>query len=285
MTAGLLHKVVEGKGEPIVLVHGSASDYRTWEKQMSHFAQDFQVLAYSRRFHWPNPKIPEGEDYSMALQVEDLKGFITHHGFSGVHLVGHSYGAFLSLLMALEEPRLIKTLTLAEPPVLTLCVSSKPKPPELLRLLFQKPALALSILKFGIKGIAPTEKALRNNQPEKAFGYFGKAVLGSSAFDNLSPARKEQALTNFIKMEFLGSGFLPLDKEAIRQVEFPVLLIAADKSPELFRLLIKELQLLIPHAQNALIRNASHNMHEENPFAFNREVERFIKMQAGQDSS
>lgn len=278
MAPGSFHKVVKGKGEPIVLVHGSASDYRTWEKQIPYFAQHFEVWAYSRRFHWPNPKISAGEDYSMAMHVQDLKGFITHHGLRGVHLIGHSYGAFLCLLLALQEPQFIKTLTLAEPPVLTLYVGSKPKPAELLRLLFLKPALALSILKFGIKGIAPTEKALRKNQPERAFQYFGKAVLGASTFDQLSPERKEQALANFMKMEFLGSGFLPLDKDAIKQIEYPVLLIASENSPELFRLLIKELQLLIPHAQNALIDNTSHNMHEENPVAFNREVERFLKL-------
>jgi pimeloyl-ACP methyl ester carboxylesterase len=278
MGPDLFHKVVEGKGEPMVLVHGSASDYRTWEKQIPYFARGYEVWAYSRRFHWPNPKISEGEDYSMARHVEDLRGFIDYYGLSSVHLIGHSYGAFLTLLLALREPQLIKTLTLAEPPVLTLYVSSKPKPAELLRLLFSKPSLARAILKFGIKGIAPTEKALRNNQPEKAFQYFGKAVLGVSTYDNLSPERKEQARVNFMKMEFLGSGFLPLDKSAIGRISIPVLLVSADKSPELFRLLINELQLLIPHAQSALIHNSSHNMHEEHPLVFNREVENFLKM-------
>lgn len=285
MNPGSLHKVVAGKGEPLVLVHGSASDYRSWENQIPALARHFEVWAYSRRFHWPNPGISEGEDYSMLRQVEDLSGFITHYGLNKVHLIGHSYGAFLSLLLALQDSKLIKSLTLAEPPTLTLYVSSKPKPLDLLRLFLSRPSLALAILKFGAKGIAPTEKALRNNKADLALEHFGKAVLGTSHFNRMSAERMEQARVNFMKMEFLGSGFLPLDKEAIRQVACPVLLISAAQSPAIFRLMIEELQQLLPNAQRVVIPDASHNMHEDNPLVFNREVLRFLKVQEGRGSS
>ncbi len=285
MDPGLFHKVVAGKGEPLVLVHGSASDYRSWENQIPFLARHFEVWAYSRRFHWPNPVIPGGEDYSMARQVEDLRGFIAHYELNRVHLIGHSYGAFLCLLLALQYPGLIKSLTLAEPPAITLYVSSKPKPLELFRLLFSRPSLALSILKFGAKGLGPTEKALRNNQPDLALEYFGKAVLGAANFNQLSRERKEQARVNFIRMEFLGSGLLPLDRKAISQLECPVLLISGARSTDIFRVLIKDLQQLIPTAQSVVIKDASHNMHEENPIDFNNEVLRFLKMQAGPAAS
>src|SRR6266498_1583759 len=43
--------VDEGSGTPVVLVHGSVSDYREWSKQMSQLARHYRVIAYSRRYH------------------------------------------------------------------------------------------------------------------------------------------------------------------------------------------------------------------------------------------
>jgi pimeloyl-ACP methyl ester carboxylesterase len=40
-----------GAGEPVVFVHGSASDYRTWHLQQEAFAERFRVITYSRRYH------------------------------------------------------------------------------------------------------------------------------------------------------------------------------------------------------------------------------------------
>ena len=62
-----------GSGTPIVLVHGSASDQRTWHLQQEAFAEHFRVISFSRRYHWPNESIPDGTDYSMDEQVRQVQ--------------------------------------------------------------------------------------------------------------------------------------------------------------------------------------------------------------------
>lgn len=89
-----------GEGEPLIFVHGSASDHRSWEFQKEAFAERFRVITYSRRYHWLNEPIPEEEEYSMDEQVEDLQALIRSLDATPAHLVGNSYGAFLSLLLA-----------------------------------------------------------------------------------------------------------------------------------------------------------------------------------------
>src|SRR5437867_10086817 len=66
-----------GKGEPVVLVHGTASDYRAWIADLAPLSTQCRVIAYSRRYHFPNKEGGEGSDYSLALHVRDLGGFIT----------------------------------------------------------------------------------------------------------------------------------------------------------------------------------------------------------------
>jgi pimeloyl-ACP methyl ester carboxylesterase len=272
-----LHTIEEGKGEPLIFVHGSASDYRTWEKQLPYFAGHFRTLVYSRRYHWPNPVILENEDYSMMQHIDDLKGLILQKAPVGVHLAGHSYGAFICLKLAMEHPGLVRTLTLAEPPVITIFVSNSPKPGELLKLLPLKPRLAIEIIKFGLEGVAPAKKAFEKGLPEKALEIFGNATLGKSAFQRLSPSRMEQARSNLFKMELMGSGFPQLDKEQIKNIRVPVMLISGDRSPLMFRLLLRELTKLISGADLKIISNASHIMHEDNSSQYNKVLMSFLK--------
>src|SRR5688572_13285774 len=127
-----------GGGDPVVLVHGSASDYRSWNAQMP-LSGRFRVISYSRRFHWPNEPIREGYDYSMTQHVADLGALLAALSAAPAHLVGHSYGAFVCLLLALREPHLVQTLVLAEPPVVTLFVSNQPTPLEIVKVLATRP--------------------------------------------------------------------------------------------------------------------------------------------------
>lgn len=273
------HYQEKGKGDCLVFVHGSASDYRTWENQIETFSDSYRCVSYSRRYHWPNKVIEKGQDYSMLQHVDDLESFLNFIGQIPVHLVGHSYGAFISLLLALRKPELIASLVLAEPPVLSLYVSDPPRPKELGRLFLTKPGLALAIIKFGLKGIAPALKAFRKNDREAALKSLGKAILGNKAFFRLTPERKEQARKNLIEAEIEGSGFPPLDRDRIRHIEIPSLLISAKNSPKIFHFLIKELQELLPNKTRVIIPDASHIMHEDNPEYYNSALQTFIKLQ------
>jgi pimeloyl-ACP methyl ester carboxylesterase len=55
------------------------------------------------RFRWPNETIREGVDYSMAEQLDDLRMVVDLLNASPAHLVGHSFGAFLSLFHRLND--------------------------------------------------------------------------------------------------------------------------------------------------------------------------------------
>lgn len=266
----------QGGGEPLVFVHGSASDYRTWQAQRDELAKSYRVITYSRRFHWPNEAIPDGADYSMAQQLDDLHAVVRLLGAVPAHLAGHSYGAFLALLLAIRAPGLVRSLVLAEPPVITLFVGNDPKPREILKLLATRPRTAVAIVKFGATGVAPARAAARRGDARAAMRIFGKAVLGAEAFRRLSPARLEQVDANAFGAEMLGSGFLPLQAGQIRDVRAPTLIVEGERSPNLFHRLNDVLAELLPHASRIGIEGASHIVHEDNPTAFNEAVRAFL---------
>ncbi len=266
-----------GGGDPVVFVHGSASDYRTWYLQQEAFAERFRVISYSRRYHWPNEPIPDGADYSMDEHVADLYALLHSLGASPAHLVGHSYGAFVCLLLAMREPQLVRTLVLAEPPAITLFVSNTPKPLELLKLLATRPRTAAAIIKLGAMGLGPAKAAAERGDMEKAMRLFGTAALGREAYGHLSETRKEQVRANLFKAEFLGSGFPPLEEEPLRGVRTPTLLMTGRSSPRAFHRLADRLEELLPQAERAEIPDASHIMHEDNAPAYNAAVLSFLE--------
>lgn len=70
--------------------------------------------------------VPEGADYAMAQHVDDLGALLRALDAVPAHLVGHSYGAFACLLLALREPRMVRSLVISEPPIITLFVGNPP---------------------------------------------------------------------------------------------------------------------------------------------------------------
>ena len=271
-----LEVIEQGTGEPVVFVHGSASDHRTWKRQLEDLGKQFRAVAYSRRYHWPNEGIPSDADYSMAEHVDDLQALLRSLDAGAVHLVGHSYGAFVALLLAMREPRRVRTLTLAEPPVITLFVSNEPKPAEILRLLFSRPRAAIALVRFGARGVGPATLAARRGDLDAAMRIFGTAVLGSEFYRGLSSSRLEQVGANAIAAEFLGSGFAPLKDEDVRGIQAPTLLVSGQHSPAVFHRLLDRLEELLPHAERVEVRGASHIMHEDNATAYNAALRSFL---------
>ena len=126
----------------MVFVHGSSSDLRTWEQQVPAIGESYRAIAYSRRYARPNEDIDPGADDQMLPHVDDLVALLRALGAAPAHLVGHSWGAFISLLAAIRHPQLVRSLVLLEPPVLSLYMSTPPRPAELLRLFTRRPRTA-----------------------------------------------------------------------------------------------------------------------------------------------
>lgn len=276
-------KVVEsGSGHPVVVVHGSASDYRTWEQQFAAFSEDFHVVAYSRRYHWPNEKAPDGAEYSMAEQVDDLSQLLRSLDAPGAHLVGHSYGAYLALMIAIRDPSMVDALVLAEPPVIPLFTSFPPKLGEILRLLLARPGTALPIIRFAATGLGPATSAAKKNDMEGAMMRFGRAVLGRKTFASLSAQRLDQVRVNFSKAELLSdTSMIPLDERDVASIEARTLLVTGENSPAFLHRLTDRLEDLMPNTERVEIPNASHIMHEDNPGAYNQAVLSFLRGHPG----
>jgi pimeloyl-ACP methyl ester carboxylesterase len=220
----------------------------------------------------------------MLPHVNDLVALLRVLAATPAHLVGHSWGAFICLLAAIRQPKLVRSLALAEPPVLTLLTSVPPRPPELLRLLVRRPTTALAILSFGAKTHAPAQNAFRRGDDEAALRKMSHGMLGKETYEGLPAERKQQARENLntLRAQVLGAGFPPLSKDDIRGVATPTLLMTGERSPAYPLRLTDRLQQLLPNAERVEIAAASHLMHEENAAQVNEAILGFLARHGSQ---
>jgi pimeloyl-ACP methyl ester carboxylesterase len=271
-----LDHVDQGSGEPLVLVHGSASDRRTWDCQLAALASRFRVVAYSRRYHWPNQPIARGGDYQMPEHLADLVALVQRLELSPAHLIGHSYGGFVCLLLAIMHPGKVRSLVLVEAPVFPLIIRIPPRARDILKLFLTRPRMAPAVARFGARGLARAIAATRRGDRDEALRLLGSTILGQRPFRQLNRERLAQARANLIDAELLGSPFPPLTADQVGTVRCPVLLVQGDRSPPVHAHLTNLLGRLLPNAERVRIASASHLVHEDQPSAFASAVLSFL---------
>ena len=69
-----------GKGPPLVCVHGTLGDFRTWSAVMGPLSKKHRVISVSLRHFFPEHWDGVGDDYRMAQHVADLIAFIEQIG-------------------------------------------------------------------------------------------------------------------------------------------------------------------------------------------------------------
>ena len=271
--------VEQGSGLPVVFVHGDLSDYRTWNAQIPAFAPRYRAVAYSRRYHSPNDPIPSGIDNQMATHVDDLSQLLQKLDAAPAHLVGDSWGAFVCLRLAIQAPKLVRSLVLAEPPVLPLLgVSLPPKPRELVGLIMRQPGTAFAFLRFGGKVVGPATAQFRRGELERGMEIFARGVLTPEVFHGLPPSRREQARENVrpLAAALTGEGFACLREADVAAISTPTLLVMGAHTPPLFRRLTDRMETLLPNCRRVTLPNATHSAHEQNVAAYNESVLAFL---------
>jgi non-heme chloroperoxidase len=269
IAGAVLHYVEAGSGEPMVLVHGSLSDFRTWGFQRRAFSNRFRVIAYSRRGHYPNAVVP-GDDYFAARHAEDLIAFILKLELGPVHLIGSSYGAYTALLAASERPDLVRTLVVGEPPILPL--------------LKDDPADTKLLAAFLDTVWNPSAEAFRKDAFELGVRIFYEGITEAGAFEKLTPSSRKGIMENAGAMKSEATGdktFPPFTRELARRILAPCLLLKAETSPLLFHRITDILADMLPNAETTVIRGSSHSMHVARPQEYNDTVMKFLSRHAG----
>jgi len=106
----------EGEGEPIVLVHGFASNKEVnwvspgWVTTLTRAGR--RVIALDNRGHGASTKLYDPAAYHSAIMAQDVAALIGHLGLPRADVMGYSMGARITAFLALARPDLVRSAIL-----------------------------------------------------------------------------------------------------------------------------------------------------------------------------
>jgi pimeloyl-ACP methyl ester carboxylesterase len=101
-------------GEPILLIHGFASNHRMnwvnprWVETLTQAGR--RVVAFDNRGHGQSEKLYAPSDYRADLMTGDAVNLLAHLGVERADVMGYSMGGRVASFLALAEPRLVRSL-------------------------------------------------------------------------------------------------------------------------------------------------------------------------------
>jgi len=102
----------EGNGKQILCIHGITANCRFWDCLASALSPHHRVIAMDLRGRGLSDKPPTG--YSIEHHCKDILSLINDRGLERLVLMGHSLGAFISLVFAAQYPQRVDRLILVD---------------------------------------------------------------------------------------------------------------------------------------------------------------------------
>lgn len=105
-----IHYEMIGEGEPVLLVAGLGGAASYWAPNVDAFAATHRVILHDHRGTGQSTKSEMA--YSVELMAQDVLQLMDSLGLKKAHLVGHSTGGAIGIVLAAIAPERIASLTL-----------------------------------------------------------------------------------------------------------------------------------------------------------------------------
>ncbi|MEO7762618.1 MAG: alpha/beta hydrolase [Casimicrobiaceae bacterium] len=205
-----------GAGPAVVCIHSNASTSGQWRGLGELLAPKYRVLAPDSYGSGKSPEWHSDRIIALSDEVAFLEPVFAQ-AETPLTLVGHSYGAAVALIAALENPARVRALVLYEPTLFSLIDAEAPPPNQA----------------DGIRAaVAASSVALDAGDPDAAAGFFIDYWMGEGCWASMPDQRKSPIASSVANVRrwahALTTESTPLS--AFRGLEIPVLYMVGKRS-------------------------------------------------------
>jgi pimeloyl-ACP methyl ester carboxylesterase len=257
--------VDQGRGVPVVFVHGSSSDHRLWESQRKAISRHFRYVAYDQRYFGTAPWPDDGTGFSPQAQIDDLVAVLRALDAGPAHLVGWSMSADAVLGVALGHPSLVRSAFLYEPS---------------LRGLVLDPEQATRVRADFRAAIEPALAAFRSGEPAAAVRLFMDGVNDrAGSFDAMSERLRCMAEDNTrtLALQFAAPPPPKITPRDLRGLGIPVAIACGGRTRLCYRIVAYAASRCLRHKRWAVIPGARHLWPAQEPVAFTTALLDFLR--------
>lgn len=251
-----------GTGPGVVCVHSNASSSSQWRALMNHLAPRFHVLAADAFGAGKGPPWPTDRTVTLSDEVALLEPVLARAG-DPFALVGHSYGAAVALLAALQQPHRIRCLLLYEPTLFAL-LDAESSPPNDAEGIRQTVACAALDLTAGRRGAAA----------ERFIDYW----MGAGTWARMPEPRRAPIEASIVNVQGWATALFgePTPLSAFKALKVPVLLLIGKDSPVSSRGVARLLAQALPNLQVVELDGLGHMGPITHPEIVNAAIEAFL---------
>jgi pimeloyl-ACP methyl ester carboxylesterase len=251
-----------GEGQPLLCVHGTLGDFRTWSAVYGPLSKQRRVISVSLRHFFPEHWNGVGNDYLMRQHVADVTGFIEQLDGKPVDLMGHSRGGHIAFRVAEQRPDLLRKIVLAEPGGeldSSLDPAAAPSPSQ------RAARFAVSAGKITAGDI------------DGGLMFFFDTIEGEGAWARLPAAPRQQLRDNVTTLiGQVGENRQPYTREQAESIGTPTLFVGGADTRGALPAVLRALAAHVPGAKTAMIPGAGHWMFDQAPEQFCKIVLEFL---------
>jgi pimeloyl-ACP methyl ester carboxylesterase len=246
-------------GPPLLLIHGSGSVWQDWKPVIEYFSDLNHLFAVDLRGFGGSDRTPGA--YKFSMFTKDTADLISGVIPEPPVIVGHSFGALITIDLACRCPDLIKAVILEDPPVSLHENMEQWKGWNYFE-------MSLEMIRAKISRKEMITRFI------KKLGYsFQEAQRSAKNLEQIDPEIFEQAL--YHNMIHLGENIL----SALSKIQCPCLFISSNYDlgslvkPEDLSIVKKSLK----KGTMVQIKDVGHGIHIEAPEAFNQVLADFLR--------
>ena len=257
------HVRIEGEGQPVLLLHGFTGSMNTWNTFIQGYKHCFQFISLDLLGHGLTEAPVHASRYEMHKAAKDIKDLLISLDVQSAHILGYSMGGRLAVGFAVYYPEFVQTLILE---------SSSPG----LEDEKERKARADSDAKLA--------ERIRDEGIERFVEEWEKIPLFASQ-EKLSDRKRAEIRQERVSHTSLGlqnsllgmgTGSQPSFWSNLKEMDFPVLLLAGELDEKFVHLALK-MKNSFKIAQFETINDTGHAIHVEEPEIFGRIVSEFIR--------
>ncbi len=225
-----MYYLEQGKGYPIILLHGGIGTSKMWENLIPELSKHFLVIAPDCRGHGKTDN-PTG-NFSYKLMAEDIIGLINTLNLEKPLICGHSDGGQIAFELALHYPDLIRAIVVSG---VLIEISEE----------YIKALNSWGFKQMGVVNFQQLEEAWKDFLPNVKENF--SVVYG--------PDYWKTFITGISKV-WLNPEEFP--KEKVKNINLPVLIVHGDRDVTPVEEVLK-IHNLIPNSELAVAPNSDHS--------------------------
>jgi len=251
----LLHSTIQGKGLPLLILHGYFGMGDNWKSQANKLASHYQVHLIDQRNHG---RSFHTDDFDYELMAEDLLNYMDFYQIDTAYVLGHSMGGKTAMYFAVSYPDRVKKLIVAD-------IAPKNYPPHHHDIL-----TALNQVDFSkITLRSEVDNILKVSIPEEGVRQFLLKNVYRKTKDSLAFRFNLESLTK-------NNDEIGVPLTSFSEYHGPVLFLKGENSGYISQDDVSLIKAHFSSSKIVSIKNAGHWLHAENPRDFLKEVLDFL---------